>query len=61
MLPPMRVCRFSPNDSVGLGYVLSDLAEIFLSENNLPQAMNYLDQSTAIREKIGDVQGVAKN
>ena len=53
--------RKQTNDSVGLGYVLSDLAEIFLSENNLPQAMNYLDQSTAIREKIGDVQGVAVN
>jgi two-component system, NarL family, sensor kinase len=53
--------RQQTNDSVGLGYVFADLAELVLNENNFDQAMVYLDMSTAIREKTGDLQGVAVN
>jgi len=53
--------RVQTKDSIGLGYVLADLAEIVLNEGNLDQAMRYLDESTIIRQKIGDVQGVAVN
>lgn len=53
--------RKKTNDSVGLGYVLADLAELSVNENNLAEALVFLDQSTAIREKIGDGQGVAVN
>jgi signal transduction histidine kinase len=53
--------RVQTKDSVGLGYALNDLAEIATNEGNLQQALNYIDQSTIIREKIGDAQGVAIN
>lgn len=53
--------RIQTKDSVGLGYALNDLAEIATNENNLDRALNYIDQSTAIRKKLGDVQGVAIN
>ena len=53
--------RIQTKDSVGLGYALNDLAEIATNENKLQQALNYIDQSTAIREKLGDAQGVAIN
>jgi two-component system, NarL family, sensor kinase len=53
--------RVQTKDSIGLGYALNDLAEIASNENNLQQALTYIDQSTAIREKLGDAQGVAIN
>ncbi|MBN8576919.1 MAG: hypothetical protein J0L66_08230 [Cytophagales bacterium] len=48
-------------DSVGLGYVLLDLSEIALHQGDLPLALKYIDESTLIRQKIGDKQGVAVN
>ena len=53
--------RLKTQDSVGLGYVLCDLAEIASHDGDLAKALNYLKQSTTIREKIGDLQGVAIN
>jgi two-component system NarL family sensor kinase len=53
--------RVQTKDSVGLGYALNDLAEMATNEGKLQQALNYIDQSTLIREKIGDAQGVAIN
>lgn len=53
--------RVQNKDSVGLGYALNDLAEMATNEGNLKAALAYIDQSTAIREKIGDAQGVAIN
>jgi two-component system, NarL family, sensor kinase len=53
--------RVQTKDSIGLGYALNDLAEIATNESNLQQALTYIDQSTAIREKLGDAQGVAIN
>ena len=53
--------RQQTRDSVGLGYVLCDLAEIASHDGDLAKALNYLNQSTVIREKIGDWQGVAIN
>ncbi len=49
------------NDSVGLGYVLLDLAEIAQRNGSLNKALSYINQSTLIRKKIGDEQGVAVN
>jgi signal transduction histidine kinase len=53
--------RLQTQDSVGLGYVLCDLAEIASHDGDLAKALIYLNQSTTIREKIGDLQGVAIN
>lgn len=53
--------RIEEKDSVGLGYVLLDLANIELRNKKLDAALELLQQSTAIREKIGDYQGVAVN
>ena len=53
--------RLQQKDSIGLGYVLLDLAEIALSEGDPQSCMAYIDQSTAIREKIGDRYGVVVN
>lgn len=53
--------RLQTNDSVGLGYVLCDLAEISVHEGDLNKALRFIDQSTVIRTAIGDVQGVAIN
>lgn len=53
--------RVQTKDSVGLGYALNDLAEMATNGNNLQQALDYIDQSTIIREKLGDAQGVAIN
>lgn len=49
------------NDSVGIGYALLDIASIALKKNDLKQALAYIDQSTAIRKALGDLQGVAVN
>ena len=53
--------RVQTKDSIGLGYALNDLAEIATNENKLEQALKYIDQSTAIRQKLGDAQGIAIN
>jgi len=39
------------NDSVGLGYVLLDLAEIAQRNGSLNKALSYINQSTLIRKK----------
>lgn len=53
--------RINTKDSVGLGYVLLDLAEMAHRNGSLGKALTYIDQSTEIRKKIGDEQGVAVN
>lgn len=53
--------RLNTKDSIGLGYVLLDLAEMAQRNGSLKTALTYINQSTVIREKIGDKQGVAVN
>lgn len=53
--------RTEIKDSVGLGYIYLDFAEMALNDGDVNQAVAYLDRSTAIREKIGDRQGVIIN
>lgn len=53
--------RIQIKDSVGLGYVYLDFAEMALNEGDLTAALNNLDLSTGIRKKIGDEQGVVVN
>lgn len=53
--------RVQQGDSVGLGYVLLDLAEVALADGDAVACMNYIDQSTMIREKINDRYGVVVN
>lgn len=53
--------RKKTNDSVGLGYVLLDLAELAAHDRDFDQAILYVDQSSDIRSKIGDRYGLAVN
>lgn len=53
--------RKKTSDSVGLGYVLLDLAQMALLDGKIEESFSYIDQSTSIRKKIGDLQGVAIN
>ncbi len=53
--------RTEIKDSVGLGYIYLDFAEMALSEGNVDLALQHLDRSTAIRTKLGDRQGVIVN
>ncbi|WP_258101884.1 tetratricopeptide repeat-containing sensor histidine kinase [Marinoscillum pacificum] len=53
--------RVQEQDSVGLGYILVDLADIEQRKGNLNGAISYFEQSNSIREKIGDWQGVVDN
>lgn len=53
--------RLDDKDSVGLGYALLDLATIELRNENPGKALEYIQESTAIRKKTGDLQGVAVN
>ena len=53
--------RVQQRDSVGLGYVLVDLADMEQRKGNLEGALSYLEQSNAIRRVIGDDQGVTDN
>lgn len=53
--------RVQTKDSIGLGYALNDLAEIATNEGDLEKAIGFIDQSTAIRERLHDNQGVAIN
>lgn len=53
--------RVAIRDSVGLGYILLDLAEYELHHHRLAEAITLISQSTDIRSKIGDKQGVAVN
>jgi signal transduction histidine kinase len=53
--------RTAIKDSVGLGYVYLDFAEMALNEGDLNTALKNLDQSTQIRKRIGDTQGVVVN
>lgn len=51
----------SMNHQVGLGYVLLDLAKYAQLEGNFLQAILYIDESTAIRTQLNDLQGIAEN
>ncbi len=50
--------RLQTKDSVGLGYILLDLAMGEQRKKNLQGALDYINQSTVIRRKIDDQQGV---
>ena len=49
------------NHQVGLGYVLLDLAKYAQRDGNLKLALSYVDESTTIRTKLDDRQGIAEN
>ncbi len=53
--------RLELQDSIGLGYIYLDFANSEVEQGNLNNALGYLSQSTAIREKLKDRQGVAVN
>lgn len=53
--------RKKTKDSVGLGYVLLDLAELAANDNDFAQAIALIDQSSVIRNNIGDRYGLAVN
>lgn len=53
--------RKETKDSVGLGYVYLDFAEMALHEGDLNLSLKNIDLSTDIRERIGDTQGVIVN
>lgn len=53
--------RQQTHDSVGLGYIYLDLAEVALHRGKVNEALNNIDISTVIRKKIGDKQGTAVN
>jgi signal transduction histidine kinase len=48
-------------DSVGLGYIYLDFAEMALNEGDLATSLKNIDLSTGIRTRMGDKQGVAVN
>jgi signal transduction histidine kinase len=48
-------------DSVGLGYIYLDFAEMALNEGDLARSLENIDLSTDIRKRIGDTQGVIVN
>lgn len=51
----------SEKDSVSISYAVLDLSTIELRKGNLKKALDYIDQSTAIRQKLGDKQGIIIN
>lgn len=53
--------RKKTNDSVGLGYVLLDLAELAAHDHDFAKAIAFIDQSSVIRSKIADRYGLAVN
>jgi signal transduction histidine kinase len=53
--------RKKTNDSVGMGYVLLDLAEMAANRKNLKEALAHIDHSTEIRQRIHDKYGLAVN
>lgn len=48
-------------DSIGLGYIYLDFAEMALYDKDLQTTIKYLDSSTVVRKNIGDEQGVVVN
>lgn len=53
--------RQSIRDSIGLGYVLANLATVATERQQFEEAVDFLQQSTTIRQSINDRQGVAVN
>lgn len=53
--------RTEIKDSVGLGYIYLDFAELASNEGNMPLALKNIDLSSSIRQGIGDVQGLIIN
>jgi signal transduction histidine kinase len=53
--------RKQTKDSVGLGYIYLDFAEMALNKKDIQTTLRYLDSSTTVRKKIGDLQGVCIN
>lgn len=53
--------RKKTRDSVGLGYVLLDLADMAARDNDLAEAIAFVDESTRIRSRIKDKYGLSEN
>jgi len=53
--------RQSIRDSIGLGYVLNNLASVASQAGQMQEAIHLIEQSTEIRAKTGDRQGMAVN
>ena len=53
--------RQAIGDSIGLGYVLNNLASVASDAGNTRLAIDLIEQSTQIRAKMGDKQGMAVN
>ncbi|MEO9476515.1 MAG: tetratricopeptide repeat protein [Cyclobacteriaceae bacterium] len=53
--------RTELKDSVGLGYIYLDLAAYKVHHGQIDKALELIEKSTSIRQKLGDVQGVAVN
>ena len=53
--------RVLQNDSVGLGYIFLDLADIARRAGDYTKAVALFDQSITIREAINDAQGVLES
>lgn len=51
--------RLQQNDSVGLGYILQDVALVQMQRGKFREAIALIDQSSVIRKKLGDKQGLA--
>ncbi|MEI9919692.1 MAG: sensor histidine kinase [Bacteroidota bacterium] len=53
--------RKQVKDSVGLGYIYLDFAEMAINEGDLQTALKNIDSSTIVRRNIGDIQGATVN
>ncbi|MEJ0029781.1 MAG: sensor histidine kinase [Bacteroidota bacterium] len=53
--------RKQVKDSVGLGYIYLDFAEMAINEGDLRTALKSIDSSTVVRRNIGDLQGATVN
>jgi signal transduction histidine kinase len=51
--------RLRQKDSVGLGYILQDIALVQMQRGKFQEAIALIDQSSIIRRKLGDRQGLA--
>lgn len=49
--------RLAIADSIGLGYIYNNLAWLAAERGQVEQAVNYIRQSTDIRQQLGDIRG----
>ena len=48
-------------DSVGIPYSLNNIAGVYFMKNNIPEGLNFINQSTEIRKRIHDYIGMSWN